>query len=81
MKTNAKKDIVIRLPSDVIKRVKLEEGDWLVVKTLEGKEVVLEKPKSDYWDETFAWGNKFAKQQKLKRGSVQKAIDNLRSAK
>jgi len=81
MKSKAKKNITIELPSDVIKRVKLEEGDWLVVKTLEGKEVVLEKPKSDYWDETFSWGKKFSKEQKLKRGSVQKAINSLRSGK
>lgn len=81
MKSNIKKNIIIELSKDVIKRIKLEEGDWLVVKTLEGKEVVLEKPKSDYWDETFAWGNKFAKQQKLKKSSIQKALDDLRSGK
>ncbi|MFH1361402.1 MAG: hypothetical protein ABIH69_01955 [bacterium] len=81
MKSKAKKNITIELSRDVIKRVKLEEGDWLVVKMLEGKEVVLEKPKTDYWDETFAWGKNFAKAQKLKRGSVQKAVNDLRSGK
>ena len=81
MKSKAKKNITIELPSDVIKRVKLEEGDWLVVKTLEGKEVVLEKPKSDYWDETFEWGKKFAKSKKITSKDVLGSIRKIRAGK
>jgi antitoxin component of MazEF toxin-antitoxin module len=76
-----KEGFIIELPREVIKKVPLKEGDWLKVKLLNGKEIVLEKPKKDYWDETFAWGKEFAKERKIKSQDVIKAVRGIRSGK
>jgi len=76
-----KEGFIIELPKEAIKKASLKEGDWLVVRLLNGKEVVLEKPKKDYWDDTFAWGRKFAKEKKLKPQDVIRAIEEIRSGK
>jgi len=80
-KATFKDGFIIELPKEVLKRMPLKQGDWLVVKLLDGREVVLEKPKKDYWDETFDWGKKFAKERKIKPKSVLKAIGEIRSGK
>jgi len=38
-----KEGFIIELPKEAIKKASLKEGDWLVVRLLNGKEVVLEK--------------------------------------
>lgn len=80
-KATLKEGFVIELPKEVLKKVPLKEGDWLVVRLLNGREIVLEKPKKDYWDETFAWGRKFAKEQKIKPKEVLTAIEEIRTSK
>lgn len=76
-----KEGFIIELPKEAVKRISLKEGDWLVVKLLSGKEVVLEKPKEDYWEETFAWGREFAKEKKIRAKNVARAIREVRSAR
>lgn len=76
-----KEGFIIELPKEILKKADLKKGDWLVVKLLDGKEMVLEKPKNDYWDETFTWGKQFAKERKIKSKDVLKAIRQLRSGK
>lgn len=76
-----KEGFIIELPEGVLKKTPLKEGDWLVVRLLNGREIVLEKPKKDYWDETFAWGKRFAKEKKIKPKDVLKVIEEIRSGK
>lgn len=76
-----KEGFIIELPKEVLKKTPLKEGDWLVVRLLNGREVVLEKPKKDYWDETFDWKKKFAKEQRIKSRDVLEAIAEIRSGK
>lgn len=78
-KVTAKGNYIIELPKEVLKKSPIKDGDWLIVRLLDGKEVVLEKPKKDYWDETFDWGKQFAKKAGLKSTDVLKAIKALRS--
>jgi hypothetical protein len=47
-----KEGLIIELPQEAKKRFPLKEGDLLRVRLLNGKEVVLEKPKGD-WAERF----------------------------
>lgn len=44
-KTTLKKGFVIVIPPDIRKRVDFKEGDQLLVETLNGKTILLEKPK------------------------------------
>jgi antitoxin component of MazEF toxin-antitoxin module len=80
-KATIKEGFIIELPKEAFKKMPLKDGDWLIVRLLNGKEVVLEKPKRDYWDETFAWGKRFAKEQRIKPSDVIKAIGEIRSGK
>lgn len=80
-KAMLKEGFIIELPKEVLKKIPLKEGDWLIVRLLNGREIILEKPRKDYWDETFEWGKKFAKEQKIKPKDVLKAIEEIRSAK
>jgi|GEM_PF-2130368 antitoxin component of MazEF toxin-antitoxin module len=80
-KAMTKEGFIIELPKEMIKRAALKEGDWLVVCSLEGKEIVLEKPRKDYWEENFAWGNKFAKDNKISSKDVLKAVKATRQGK
>ncbi|OGB90849.1 hypothetical protein A2625_07400 [candidate division WOR-1 bacterium RIFCSPHIGHO2_01_FULL_53_15] len=76
-----KEGFILELPKSFTKKMSLKKGDWLVVKLLSGKEVVLEKPKKDYWEETFAWGKDFAKERRLKPKDVIEAVKAIRSGK
>ncbi|MFH1386690.1 MAG: hypothetical protein ABIH50_03390 [bacterium] len=78
-KATDKDSFIIELPKDILKKSPIKDGDWLIVRLLNGKEVVLEKPKKDYWDETFDWGKQFAKEAGLKSSDALKAIKSLRS--
>jgi AbrB family looped-hinge helix DNA binding protein len=44
-KTVVKKGFVIAIPPDIRKRVDFKEGDQLLIETLNGKAILLEKPK------------------------------------
>ena len=80
-KATSKEGFIIELPKGLIKKMPLKKGDWLVVKLLNGKEIVLEKPKKDYWEETFAWGREFAKERLIKSKDVLGAVKAIRSGK
>lgn len=76
-----KECFAIELSGEMPKRMPLKEGDWLVVRWLNGKEMVLERPGNDYWDETFAWGRKFAKEKKINPAEVIRAVSEIRSGR
>lgn len=44
-KTILKKGFIITIPSDIRKRVDFKEGDKLLIETLNGKTILLEKPR------------------------------------
>ncbi|OGC08019.1 hypothetical protein A2526_00950 [candidate division WOR-1 bacterium RIFOXYD2_FULL_36_8] len=75
------KNCLIEIPTDTLKKMPLKTGDILRVKLINGNEVVLEKPKQDYWDEIFFWGKNFAKTKKIKKKNIQEAINEIRSPK
>jgi len=80
-KATSKEGFIIELPKGLIKKMPFKKGDWLVVKLLNGKEIVLEKPKKDYWEETFAWGKEFSKERLIKSKDVLGAVKAIRSGK
>lgn len=79
--TSLKAGIIIELSKEIARKSQLRDGDWLKVRMLDGKEIVLEKPKQDYWDETFAWGKKFAKSKKITTKDVLGSIRKIRAGK
>ncbi|MFC1496485.1 AbrB/MazE/SpoVT family DNA-binding domain-containing protein [Candidatus Margulisiibacteriota bacterium] len=81
MKKDKYKNNAIEIPKETLKKHNIKEGDWLVVRMLNGKEIVLEKPKSDYWDETFIWGKKFSKKNRINKKDIINTIRDIRSSK
>lgn len=45
VKTTIKKGFVISIPTDIRKKIELKEGDQLLMETLNGKTILLEKPR------------------------------------
>lgn len=80
-KSNIQEKFTITIPKDVRNKINLKEGEWLRVKAFEGKELVLVKPKRDYWDETFSWGTTFVKEKNIKPQDISKAIRKTRQGK
>ena len=66
------KDYIIELPKRYLGSLSLKKDDILRVKLIGGKEIILEKPKSEDWDELFKWGKSFAKEKNIKISIVGK---------
>jgi hypothetical protein len=66
---------------EALKQALLRQGDWLIVRLLSGKKIVLEKHQKDYWEETFAWGEKFADEERINPRDVLKVIKKVRLGK
>ncbi|MBI5700905.1 hypothetical protein HZC34_03535 [Candidatus Saganbacteria bacterium] len=78
-KASIKEGFIIELPKETLRNFSIKNGDWLVVRLLNGKELILEKPKEDYWEENFAWGKEFAKVKRIKPKDILKALQEIRS--
>jgi len=72
------KDYIIELPKRYLGSLSLKKDDILRVKLIGGKEIILEKPKSEDWDELFKWGKSFAKEKNIKSKDITQAIKELR---
>lgn len=75
-----KEGLIIELPQEAKKRFPLKEGDLLRVRLLNGKEVVLEKPKEDWAERFKSFLKKIEpKMKKISYAEIAKETDKVRN--